>query len=153
MQTPQRGLLRRPTAPSAPAAKSTASSASCEAHVAMVATELMNASTSFHKLHLKVTGAGSYSAHKALNEIYDALPGYADSLVEGYQGAAECLLTYPEIAPRVLNTVDEAVAYCREFKLMITALQEMLEYSEIINDLDIAKSGFNSLKYKLMFLQ
>jgi DNA-binding ferritin-like protein len=153
MQSPQRGLLKRPSTQNAPAMKTAAMPANCEAHVAMIATELMNAATSFHKLHLKVTGSGSFSAHKALNEIYDALPGYADSLVEGYQGAAECLLTYPEIAPRVLNTVDEAIAYCREFKLMITSLQEMLEYSEIINDLDIVKSGFNSLKYKLMFLQ
>ena len=34
--------------------------------------ELMNADTAFHKLHIKVTGAGSYAAHKALNDLYDA---------------------------------------------------------------------------------
>ena len=51
--------------------------------------ELMNASTSFHKLHLQVEGVGSFAAHKALNEIYDALPGLADSIAEGYQGAAK----------------------------------------------------------------
>ncbi len=36
---------------------------------AMLVQELMNASTSFHKLHLKVTGVGSYAQHKALGEI------------------------------------------------------------------------------------
>jgi len=29
------------------------------------ATEMMNAAISFHKLHLKVTGDGSFAAHKA----------------------------------------------------------------------------------------
>ena len=42
--------------------------------------ELMNASTSFHKLHLQVEGVGSFAAHKALNEIYEALPGLAGKL-------------------------------------------------------------------------
>ena len=46
-------------------------------------TELMNAQISFHKLHLKVTGEGSYAAHKALNGLYDAIPDLADTLVEG----------------------------------------------------------------------
>jgi hypothetical protein len=39
-------------------------------------------------------GAGSYAAHKALNDLYDALPGHADDLAEGFQGAAEKLLSY-----------------------------------------------------------
>ena len=69
--------------------------------------ELMNASTSFHKLHLKVTGVGSFAAHKALNDFYDALVDHADNLAEGYQGAAEKLLTYSESAPKTLNSVDE----------------------------------------------
>ena len=35
-----------------------------EEHVAYTVGELMNAATSFHKLHLKVKGEGSYAAHK-----------------------------------------------------------------------------------------
>jgi DNA-binding ferritin-like protein len=37
-----------------------------------LAVELMDAATKFHVLHLTVTGAGSYAAHKALNNLYDA---------------------------------------------------------------------------------
>ena len=48
-------------------------SSPADAMVASCVTELMNAATSFHKLHLKVTGAGSYAAHKALNSLYDDL--------------------------------------------------------------------------------
>ena len=39
---------------------------------ASLVVEIMNARTSFHKLHLQVTGEGSFAQHKALNELYDA---------------------------------------------------------------------------------
>ena len=121
--------------------------------VAACVSEKMNAATSFHKLHLKVTGPGSYAAHKALNDLYDALPDLADALAEGYQGAAETLLTYKDMAPRVLNSVPEAISYIRELCQKITALQEQLPYSEIVNDLDLVKSAMNSAKYKLLYLK
>jgi hypothetical protein len=121
--------------------------------VAAFASELMNAGTSFHKLHLKVTGDGSFAAHKALNELYDALPDFADTLVEGYQGVAEKLLKYSEVSPRTLDTVADGVAYLRDMYAMINKLQGMLPYSEIVNNLDLVKDSINSAKYKLLFLK
>ena len=126
---------------------------SLESKVAACVSELMNAGTSLHKLHLKVTGIGSFAAHKALNEIYDAFPGHADDLAEGFQGAAEKLLEYEDVAPRVLNTVQEGLAYLRELTQMVNSLQAIMPYSEIVNDLDNAKSSINSAKYKLLFLK
>jgi hypothetical protein len=126
---------------------------SLDTMVASCASELMNARTSFHKLHLKVTGDGSFAAHKALNEIYDALPDFADTLVEGYQGAAEKILTYQETNPRTLDTVADGVAYLRDIYAMINKLQGMLPYSEIVNNLDLVKDSINSTKYKLLFLK
>lgn len=152
MQTPQRGLLKRPTA-QMPAAQYKQGGSSCEEQTTMLICEIMNAANSFHKLHLKVTGVGSYSAHKALNDLYDALPGFADSIAEGYQGAAETILNYTECSPRVLNTVDEAIAYIREMYDMICALQDIMCYSEISNELDNVKSTLASAKYKLLFLK
>jgi DNA-binding ferritin-like protein len=96
---------------------------------------------------------GSYSAHKALNEVYDAFPGHADDLAEGFQGAAEKLLEYQDVAPRVLNSVQEGLAYLRELKQMVEGLQAIMPYSEIVNDLDLVKSSVNSAKYKLLFLK
>jgi len=121
--------------------------------VSSCASELMNARTSFHKLHLKVTGEGSYAAHKALNELYDALPDHADTLVEGYQGVAEKILSYKEVSPRTLDTVADAVNYLRDIYGMINKLQGMLPYSEIVNNLDLVKDSINSTKYKLLFLK
>jgi hypothetical protein len=121
--------------------------------VGTCAMELMNARNSFHKLHLKVTGEGSYAAHKALNELYDALPDHVDTLIEGYQGAAEKIITIKDVPVRTLDTVADAVAYLRDIYGMVNKLQGMLPYSEIVNNLDLVKDSINSTKYKLLFLK
>jgi hypothetical protein len=126
---------------------------SLDTMVAACASELMNARTSFHKLHLKVKGDGSFAAHKALNELYDAIPDFADSLVEGYQGASEKLLKYSEVPARSLDTVADGVSYIRDIYAMVNKLQGMLPYSEIVNNLDLVKDALNSAKYKLLFLK
>lgn len=121
--------------------------------VSYCACNIMNAATSFHKLHLKVSGTGAYAAHKALNELYDALPGHADSLVEGYQGVVEKLIQYEESSPKILNTVEEGISYIRELYEDVSVLQSKIPYSEINNMLDELKSTLASAKYKLLFLK
>jgi len=126
---------------------------SLDTMVAACAMELMNARNSFHKLHLKVTGDGSYAAHIAIGDFYDGLPGHADTLVEGYQGVTEKILACKDVAPRTLDTVADGVAYLRDMYAMITKLQGQLPYSEIVNNLDLVKDAINSTKYKLLFLK
>ncbi len=121
--------------------------------VAACAMELMNARNSFHKLHLKITGEGSYAAHVALNDFYDQLPGFADTLIEGYQGAAEKILVCKDVATRTLDTVADGVSYLRDIYGMVNKVQGMLPYSEIVNNLDLVKDAINSTKYKLLFLK
>jgi len=145
-------LLKRDTSVSA-ASYSAPSGGSVDSMVAACVSELMNAATSFHKLHLKVTGAGSFAAHKALNELYDALPGHADDLAEGYQGAAEILLQYSDVSPRSLSTVADGLGYIRDITAMVSNLQAKVPYSEIVNSLDTVKDTLNSAKYKLLFLK
>jgi DNA-binding ferritin-like protein len=115
--------------------------------------DMLNAVTSLHRLHLKVTGLGSYAAHKALNEGYDAFGDHADDLIEQYQGAEEKIIELPNTAPAELNSVEEGLDYLRKMKDKITALQSMMPHSEINNLLDEAKSTINSVKYKLLFLK
>lgn len=145
-------LLKRDATTSA-VSYSAPSGGSVDSMVAACVSELMNAATSFHKLHLKVTGAGSFAAHKALNELYDALPGHADDLAEGYQGAAEILLQYSDVSPRSLSTVTDGLGYIRDITAMVTNLQAKVPYSEIVNSLDTVKDTLNSAKYKLLFLK
>lgn len=150
-EQPRNLLKRNPDAgASYPSVKA---GASIDTMTAACVSELMNAATSFHKLHLKVTGTGSYAAHKALNDLYDALPGHADDLAEGFQGAAEKLLSYSDEAPKVLGSVDNGIEYIRNLVDMVSGLQAKMPYSELVNELDNVKSTLNSAKYKLLFLK
>jgi DNA-binding ferritin-like protein len=145
-------MLKRDATPSA-SYSSAPAGGNCDTMTAACVSELMNAGTSFHKLHLKITGMGSYAAHKALNELYDAMPGHADDLAEGYQGASEKLLTYSEVGARTLDTVEDALVYLRDLTNMVNALQAKMPYSELVNSLDTVKDTINSGKYKLKFLK
>ena len=146
-------LLKRDVSSTTSYSSAPAGGGSVDTMTAACVSELMNAATSFHKLHLKVTGTGSFAAHKALNELYDALPGHADDLAEGYQGAASKLLTYTEASPRKLDTVADAISYLNDMTEMVNGLQAKMPYSEIVNDLDTIKSTINSARYKLTFLK
>ena len=55
------------------------------AETAELVMEIMNAATSFHKLHLSVTGEGSYAQHMALNDLYEALPIISLYVFAGYR--------------------------------------------------------------------
>ena len=146
-------LLKRDATASQSYSSAPSNGGSVDTMTAACVSELMNAGTSFHKLHLKVTGAGSFAAHKALNDLYDAMPGHADDLAEGYQGAAGKLLSYKEVTARVLDTVADGIDYLNDITTMVSGLQAKMPYSEIVNDLDTIKSTINSARYKLTFLK
>jgi len=120
---------------------------------AALAQDLLNSVTTIHKIHLKVTGLGSFAAHKALNEFYDEIGDHADSVVEQFQGAEEKLLEMPNTAPVELNSVEETIDYLRKLKEKTAALQSIMPHSEIVNQLDEVKSLIDSTKYKLLFLK
>lgn len=136
-----------------PTADTGVGGSSLDTMTAACATEMMNAAISFHRLHLKITGEGSYAAHKALGEFYEGLHGHADTLIEGYQGVCEKILTCKDMPIRSLETVSDAVNYLRDMYNMINKLQGMMPYSEIVNNLDLVKDSINSTKYKLLFLK
>jgi len=126
---------------------------SLDTMTAACATEMMNAAVSFHRLHLQVKGEGSYAAHKALGAFYEGLHDKADTLIEGYQGVTEKLLTYTNMPIRTLDTTADAVGYLRDLYNTINKLQGMMPYSEIVNNLDLVKDAINATKYKLLFLK
>ena len=114
---------------------------------------ILTAAVVIHKMHLRVTGPGSYATHKALNELYDALPDHADDIAEAYQGYKGVIL--PDVAevnqkeylsmPPIdyvqclINDVDEQ----RECFGNVSALQ---------NKVDELLGTLYSVKYKLKFL-
>ena len=108
--------------------------------------------TSVHQLHLKITGPGSFAAHKALNEFYDGMPNLVDAVAEQYQGAREKLLDFPAVSPYKCGSVQEAISHMKELYTEVNELQKIMPFSEVVNQLDEVKSLIASTKYKLMFL-
>ena len=108
--------------------------------------------TSVHQLHLKITGPGSFAAHKALNEFYDGMPGLVDAVAEQYQGAREKLLDFPAVSPYKCGSVQEAISHMKELYTEVVELQKLMPFSEVVNQLDEVKSLISATKYKLMFL-
>jgi DNA-binding ferritin-like protein len=153
MNTPQRGLLKRPAPQTSTTTYTKPSGNHCVEETTVCICELMNASISFHKLHLKVNGVGAYATHMALGPLYEELPDLVDTITEAYQGAAERILVLPDCCPRSLNSVEEAIVYIREIYDMICALQDIMCFSEISNELDNVKALLSSTKYKLLFLK
>ncbi len=122
------------------------------AETAALVTDLMNAGVSMHQLHLKVTGQGSFAAHKALGEFYEAIQDHADSIAEQYQGARESLLDMPSPPHVKLDSVESAIEMLRDLTVKVNALQKIMPFTEIVNQLDEVKSLIDSTKYKLLFL-
>ena len=153
MQTPQRGLMRRPTQPVTTQTYTKPSGNHCVEETTACISELMNASISFHKLHLKVSGVGAHAMHVALGPLYEGIPGLIDTISEAYQGAAERILMLTDSSPKALNSIEEGIIYIREIYDMVCALQDIMCFSEISNELDNVKLLLSSTKYKLLFLK
>lgn len=124
----------------------------CTETAAMIA-HAQSLVTSIHQLHLKVSGPGSYAAHKALGDFYEGMPGLIDSVAEQYQGAREKILDIPAAPAHRCSSVQEAISHMKELYNEIVELQKIMPFSEIVNQLDEMKSLIASTKYKLMFLQ
>jgi DNA-binding ferritin-like protein len=119
---------------------------------AQLLSNLQGITTAAHRLHLKVSGSGSYAAHKALQDFYDGVPDLVDAVAEQYQGAREKLLDIPVPKVYACKTPMEAVSHLKEIYEEVTQLQKLMPFSEVVNQLDEIKSLIASTKYKLLFL-
>ena len=117
-----------------------------------VVANLMASTTTAHLLHLKVTGTGSYSQHKALGDYYESVPGVADSIAEQYQGHSMKIMDIAPLTPPSVKTVDEFVSHLKSLYIIIDQAQQVSTCSSLKNTLDEVKALINSTKYKLVFL-
>jgi hypothetical protein len=115
---------------------------------AFVAT-VLNAATVAHILHLQTR---SFSQHKTLDELYNALPEHGDELVEAYQGKYQTIIEYPVQSVKTPgNALDFVVALKDYVKAnRYTAFSQ--EDSEIQNIIDELAGTLDSTIYKLTFL-
>jgi DNA-binding ferritin-like protein len=148
----ENNVLRRSLKTGSQQSQTTSSSAK-GADMGKLVSEFLEAVTSVHKAHLKITGPGSYAAHTAMGAFYDEIGDLADSIAESYQGVTETLLDIPVTQQASCSSAAECVNFLNSLYQKVDAAQKACAYSEIINDLDNVKSLINGTKYKLIFLK
>lgn len=70
-----------------------------------------------HREHWRVTGTGSFAAHSALGDLYEAIPGHIDHIVEVCQGQFGPLGPF---GVRVMAPTPDIIKYLREFAAYVT---------------------------------
>lgn len=103
-----------------------------------------------HLIHLRVTGVGSYAAHKALNEFYDSILNLTDGLIESYQGK------YGIITLKVKESGDgDAISLLKELALLTDggSVYNMFKETWIQNQIDEISALTYSTLYKLQNLK
>lgn len=109
---------------------------------------LLESVTVAHRFHL---ATGKYSAHKALNDYYDAAPAVIDDLIEAYQGI------YGRVTPLRDDDLpeDDAVVYFTALRDFINDNKDIFDDddTEIFSRLDDVLSLIDSTLYKLKELK
>ena len=107
-----------------------------------------------HREHLRVTGVGSYAAHKALNEFYDEIVDNADSIAEAYQGRHGIMEPIPYLNPGVMkgSAADILQSHLDAVEKMRYQAADKDE-TAIQNLIDEAVATYLSVLYKLRNLK
>lgn len=114
---------------------------------------LLHSRSQAHVFHLQVTGAGSYAAHKALNDYYDSIVDLIDGLVESYQGKYGIITNYSNYNLMSFTGMQQVVEYFTALNKTIEKLRVLeTQDSEIQNDIDTVVTLVNSTIYKLKYL-
>jgi DNA-binding ferritin-like protein len=120
-----------------------------------LASLLLHSQTQTHIFHLRVTGPGSYAAHKALQKYYEGIDELVDGLVEMYQGKYG-LVEFGTISKIDNNTsLPNIIDYISKLADAVMVLRQVdtLQDSFIQNEIDNVMSLLYSTKYKLVNLQ
>jgi len=111
---------------------------------------LLNAATIAHVLHLR---SRNYSEHKALQGLYEGLPGLVDGVVEAWQGKNGELVDFPDQTVEV-DGQDDALVFVMYLKMVLEENRGVLGgASEIQNLVDGIAELIDSTLYKLTFLK
>lgn len=113
-----------------------------EKQAAKFAMMLLNAATVAHILHLQTK---SYAQHMALGELYEALPGLVDDVVEAYQGKYGVIGSYPV----TFEMSKDPISFINDLSSFVATYRDFCEDSEIQNMIDNIAGQIDSTMYKL----
>lgn len=112
---------------------------------------LFHSRTQAHIAHLQTT---SFAQHKALDEFYNDIVEYADSIAEMYQGKYGIIKGYKIPTSKDLTDEKAVVSYFETLgKFVDTKRKKLPQDSEIQNAIDEVRSLIDSTLYKLKFLK
>ena len=104
-------------------------------------------------VHIKHLQSQSFSEHKALDDLYSALPDHIDAIAENYQGRTGTIiedynLNSPDVAKK------SALEYVKSVRTYVDDNRKVLgTHSEIQNQVDELVTLLNSTIYKLTNLK
>lgn len=111
------------------------------------AATLLNAATTAHFMHLQ---SKSYAQHMALGTFYEELPDLVDAVVEQCQGKNGVIEEYPD---QECMGAGDPVAFLGWLKDYVKDTRKnLMQDSEVQNDIDAIASLIDSTLYKLRFL-
>ena len=115
---------------------------------------LMQSRNQAHIYHLQVQGMGSFAAHKALNEYYDAIVDNIDGIAESYQGRYGKLVGYTIPGDlREYSNVDGLITYFSGLDMFVDKIRTQIpQDSYIQNQIDEITTLIASTNYKLKML-
>lgn len=105
-----------------------------------------------HIFHFQTT---SFSAHKALNEYYDAIVDLVDTFVETYQGKYGIIGNYTTPGSVKENTsVQDIIVYFEELAaVVVESRKEIPQDDYLLNQIDEITALLYGTVYKLKFLK
>jgi len=107
-----------------------------------------------HQMHLSVEGPSAYEKHKALNDLYEALPDHADSIAEAYQGHKGIIIKpYPSMDQTKYMNMDPLQFVEWLLNYVENTRGSMGTVSMIQNLIDELVQSIASTRYKLKFLK
>lgn len=118
----------------------------------MIATMFLSREVA-HREHLRVTGAGSFSAHTALGTFYIEIVERADSIVEAYQGRHTIISSIPILTMEMDADIDDILeSHMDDIESMRYSAVDKKD-TAIQNLIDEAVALYLSTLYKLRNLK
>ena len=106
-----------------------------------------------HRAHLRTTGRGSFAAHEALGQFYDAVVPLADSFAEACQGEYRELLDIPlldnEYEGEIVDVLEQIKAWIQDNQDEIVPRDQRA----LQNIIDDTVKLFQQTVFKLHFLE
>lgn len=106
-----------------------------------------------HRAHLRTTGPGSFAAHDALGDFYDAVIPLADSFAEACQGEYRELLDIPLMdnpyEGEIIDVLEQIKAWIQDNQDQIVPRDQRA----LQNIIDDTVKLFQSTIFKLHFLE